>query len=69
MINIFNHSLMITGFVFVMMLVIEYVNVLSNGEWQQRLAQHKWGQYILAALTRRRSRLFRCIYSGGDVFT
>jgi len=50
MLKIFNHSLMITGFVFVMMLVIEYVNVLSSGEWQQRLTQRKWGQYILAAL-------------------
>ncbi len=45
MIGIFNPSLMITGFVFVMMLVIEYVNVLTSGSWQQRLAASRWGQY------------------------
>lgn len=48
--EIFNHTLMITGFVFVMMLVIEYVNVLSSGAWQQRLASARAGQYLFAAL-------------------
>jgi len=28
---------MITGFVFVMMLVIEYANVPTSGTWQKRL--------------------------------
>ncbi|MBN1556596.1 MAG: arsenic efflux protein [Lentisphaerae bacterium] len=41
---------MITGFVGVMMLVIEYVNVLSRGRWQERLKRRRWGQYVLAAL-------------------
>ncbi len=50
MIGVFNHALMITGFVFVMMLVIEYVNVLTSGAWQQRLASSLWGQYLFAAL-------------------
>ena len=40
---------MITAFVFVMMLVIEYVNVLTTGEWQARLAHHRRWQYVLAA--------------------
>jgi hypothetical protein len=40
---------MITGFVFVMMLVIEYINILTSGAWQQKLARHKWGQYLIAA--------------------
>jgi hypothetical protein len=31
------------------MLVIEYVNVLSQGEWQQRLIGTRWGQYVLAS--------------------
>jgi len=35
--QIFLNALMITGFVFVMMLVIEYVNVWSQGIWQKRL--------------------------------
>jgi hypothetical protein len=44
------HALMITGFVGVMMLVIEYVNVLTQGEWQKRIARQRWGQYLLASL-------------------
>ncbi len=44
------HALMITGFVMVMMLVIEYLNVLTRGAWQERLRQHRWGQYLLAAV-------------------
>jgi len=49
MFEVLNSSIMITGFVFVMMLVIEYVNVLTSGAWQQRLAKHKLGQYIIAS--------------------
>lgn len=40
---------MITGFVFVMMVVVEYVNVLTQGSWQGTLTRRKWGQYVLAA--------------------
>ncbi|SHJ94346.1 Putative, 10TM heavy-metal exporter [Malonomonas rubra DSM 5091] len=43
------HALMITGFVFVMMLVIEYLNVLSQGLWKQGLRGSRWKQYLLAA--------------------
>lgn len=50
LLKVFNHALMITGFVFVMMLVIEYVNVQTRGVWQQKFFRYKWGQYILAAL-------------------
>jgi len=46
--SVLMHSIMITGFVAVMMLLIEYLNVLSQGEWQQRLSRMKWGQYLLA---------------------
>ncbi len=42
-------ALMISGFVGVMMLVIEYVNVLTQGRWQERLRRHRWGQYLLGA--------------------
>lgn len=45
-----SHALMITGFVFVMMLVIEYLNVLSRGVWQQGLRGSRWQQYLLCAL-------------------
>jgi hypothetical protein len=44
------HALMITGFVFLMMLLIEYINVLTKGKWQSILKTNRWGNYILAAL-------------------
>lgn len=44
-----SHALMITGFVFVMMLVIEYLNVLSQGLWKRGLCGSRWKQYLLAA--------------------
>ena len=48
-VRILKHALMITSFVFAMMLVIEYVNVLSRGSWQQKLTRGRWAQYLLAA--------------------
>lgn len=42
-------SIMITGFVLAMMLLIEFLNVYSAGRWQQQLAHHRAGQYLLAA--------------------
>ena len=47
--KILMHALMITGFVFVMMLVIEYLNVLTQGVWQRGLRGNRWRQYLLAA--------------------
>jgi hypothetical protein len=44
------HALMITGFVFLMMLLIEYLNVLTKGKWQGILKTSRWGNYILAAI-------------------
>jgi len=46
--NIFLHSIMITGFVFIMMLVIEYINVQSKGLWQKYLTESKWQTYLIA---------------------
>ncbi len=46
----FKHAIMITGFVFVMMLVIEYINVQTNGIWQNKISNNRWKQYLLAAL-------------------
>jgi len=48
--SVFGHTLSITGFVFVMMLLIEYVNVFSRGLWRDDLARNRWGQYLVAAL-------------------
>jgi hypothetical protein len=50
MIALVKEALMITGFVAIMMLVIEYLNVASSGAWQSRLAGLRWGQYVMAAL-------------------
>lgn len=47
--DVLKHALMITGFVSVMMLVIEYLNVVTQGAWQETLARRRWTQYILAA--------------------
>jgi hypothetical protein len=48
--SVFKHALMITGFVCVMMLVIEYLNVLSRGLWREKLRGGLWRQYLFAAL-------------------
>jgi hypothetical protein len=40
---------MITSFVFVMMLIIEYLNVQTRGAWQESLTKYRWMQYVLAA--------------------
>lgn len=48
--SVFGQTLSITGFVFVMMLLIEYINVFSKGLWRDGLARNRWGQYLVAAL-------------------
>ncbi len=47
--EIFSHTLMITSFIFVMMLVIEYVNIITSGAWRERLSRSRIGQYLVAA--------------------
>jgi hypothetical protein len=49
MIELIKTALMITAFVSVMMLLIEYLNVLTAGTWRKRLAHQRWGQYLLGA--------------------
>jgi len=41
---------MITSFVLIMMLLIEYINVQTRGSWQKTLSNTRVGQYILGAL-------------------
>ncbi|GBD87055.1 hypothetical protein BMS3Abin03_00981 [bacterium BMS3Abin03] len=48
--EILTPALMITGFVFIMMLLIEYVNVQTHGSWQEKLKKSKTGQYVLAVV-------------------
>jgi hypothetical protein len=48
--KIFLHAFMISGFVFIMMLLIEYINVQSKGLWQRNLKRNNWSQYIIAGI-------------------
>ena len=43
-------AVLITAFVFTMMAVIEYLNVLSAGIWQSKLRGNRWRQYVLCGL-------------------
>lgn len=49
-VEILTHSLLITGFVFIMMLLIEYINVQTHGSWQEKLKKGRIGQYLLAVV-------------------
>ena len=48
-IGVIKHAIMITSFVLMMMLFIEYINVQTRGEWQKNLKKNRLGQYVLAA--------------------
>ena len=48
--GVFKHALMITSFVLIMMLLIEYINVQTRGSWQQTLRKTRIGQYVLGAV-------------------
>jgi len=43
-------ALFITGFVAIMMLVIEYINVSTRGSWQNSLADSRVMQYLVAVI-------------------
>ena len=44
-----SRAVMITGFVAMMMVVIEYLNILSRGVWQEGLRGSRLKQYLLAS--------------------
>ena len=48
--GILKQTLIITSFVFSMMLMVEYLNVITKGKWQNKLSKSKFGQYILSIL-------------------
>ena len=48
--DVLEPALMITGFVAIMMLVIEYINIVTRGSWQDHLAKRRWTQYLLAVI-------------------
>jgi hypothetical protein len=48
--NILKHTLIITSFVMTMMLIIEFVNIRSRGNWSKKLAKSRWSQLILGSV-------------------
>ncbi len=47
--DVLRNSVLITGLVIIMMLMIEYVNIHSHGKWFTRLHQNRFGQVVLGA--------------------
>ena len=47
--DVLRNSVLITGLVIVMMLLLEYVNLNSHGKWFTRLRQRPFGQVVLGA--------------------
>ena len=47
--DVLRNSFLITGLVIIMMLMIEYINIHSEGKWFNRLRQHRFGQVVLGA--------------------
>lgn len=50
LVAVFKHTLMVTFFVMVMMLLIEYVTVRSGGRWNRFFMRRNWMQIIFAAI-------------------
>ena len=48
--QIVNLSIIITSFVFTMMLLVEYLNVITHGKWQHKLRKSKFGQIVLGVI-------------------
>lgn len=49
-ISILQQTLMISMFVLIMMLVIEYINIQTRGNWKNYFSKHRGMQVLLAAL-------------------
>ncbi len=49
-VELLSRTLMITAFVAVMMIVVDYVNVLTEGTWQRALRGSRWLQYLAAVI-------------------
>ena len=49
LLDVLRNSVLITGLVIIMMLMIEYINIHSRGKWFTRLRQNRFGQVVLGA--------------------
>ena len=47
--DVLRNSVLITGLVMIMMLMIEYINIHSHGKWFSKLRQNRFGQVVLGA--------------------
>ncbi len=47
--DVLRNSVLITGLVIIMMLLLEYVNLNSHGKWFNKLRQRTFGQVVLGA--------------------
>ena len=47
--DVLRNSVLVTGLVIIMMLMIEYVNIHSHGKWFSKLRQNRVGQVVLGA--------------------
>ena len=50
MAEVVRETLAIAGFVFVMMVVVEYLNVVTRGAWQKSICATRWRQYSAASV-------------------
>lgn len=48
-VDVIRDAVAISGFVLIMMLLIEYINVQTRGKWQNSLKKNRFSQYFLAA--------------------
>ena len=46
--EVIGHAVVISAFVFVMMVAVEYLNVETSGAWQERLRTYGKRQHLLA---------------------
>ena len=49
-VEVLKHSIMNTVFVIVMMIVIEFINVQSKGNWNAYLKKSGWLQILIAGI-------------------
>jgi hypothetical protein len=49
-VGVLQQALMITSFVLIMILLIEYINVQTRGVWHQVLKHNHFWQYLLIGL-------------------
>lgn len=50
LVTILRQTIMITSLVLVMMLIIEYINVISKGRWGENLSKSRFKQILVASL-------------------